>query len=246
MPLSRLHVFLLVGFLAALACAPKARAFSVSYTASGTDSADGDHLSAYASFTTSGSTLTITLENTGAAALESSDVLTALYFTLNGDPTLVPVSASLTAGSTYDNSGSDLGGRYQYLRSSMPNGAQEGISASALGPFSGKGNFGGTPEPLGSSYGLVNGLAKGNSLASNTLVNNGVTFSLTMPTGYTLTTVSNVGFQYGTTSDCEPMLTGVQSGSVADACSTALAVGLALAGLGILRRKGFGQIEALL
>ena len=74
---------------------------SVVFTASGTNSSTGQYLSASAEFKVvhHGSQLQITLSNLGAPALDESDVLTAVFFDLEGVGKLRPVSAVLNTGS---------------------------------------------------------------------------------------------------------------------------------------------------
>src|ERR1700722_15229067 len=138
-------------------------ATSITFTGSGTDSEDGNARSASATFNVTGSDLQITLQNTGAAASAPSDVLTIVYFNLNGTPTLTPNSAVLGAGSSLYNptsphdSGS-IGGNWQYLNTSGPNGATAGISTTGIGQFGPTGNFGTPTAPVdGAGYGIVNG-----------------------------------------------------------------------------------------
>jgi hypothetical protein len=79
--------------LLALAC-PKAEALLFSADNGGT-------LAAAVTFEASGTELVVTLTNTSPAdVVNPAQVLTGVFFTLAGDPTLIPVSAMLNDGST--------------------------------------------------------------------------------------------------------------------------------------------------
>ncbi len=218
----------------------------ITFTGSGVDGASGNALSALATFNLTGSDLTITLQNTGAAATQPGDVLTIVYFNLNGTPTLTPVSAALGAGSSLINPGLDsgsIGGNWQYKNTSGPGGATAGISTTGIGQFGPTGNFGTPTAPVdGVGFGIVNGLGSNpNGGLHRTLVNNELVFDVTLPDGYDLTSITDVGFQYGTSTD-EPFVSGTngtssQIASVPDGGSTMMLLGSALAGVAVLRRK---------
>lgn len=227
--------------------AARSSAIEYSFSGSGVDNDSGNALSASATFDITGNDLKITLQNTGAAATQPADVLTILYFSINGTPTLKPVSATLGTGSSLINSGTDpgsLGGNWQYMNTSGPGGATAGISTTGIGQFGPSGNFGGTTAHLGGvTFGLVNGLGAGaNGGMNHTLVNDTIVFDLTLPTGFDVTSITDVGFQYGTAAN-EPFVPSgpPPSRSVPDGGSTAMLLGAALAGLGLysfVRRKG--------
>jgi hypothetical protein len=226
-------------------------ATSINFTGTGEDGASGNALSASATFNLVGNDLSITLQNTGAAATQPGDVLTIVYFNLNGTPngtpTLTPVSAALGAGSSLINPGLDsgsIGGNWQYLNTSGPHGATAGISTTGFnGQFGPSGNFG-TPTAKvdGVGFGIVNGLGSNpNGGLYRTLVNNEVVFDVTLPDGYSLTNITDVGFQYGTSAD-EPYVTGTNSSSqsvssVPDVASTGMLLGCVLGGMALLRKK---------
>jgi len=213
-----------------------ARSFAIEYSFSGSgfDSASGNALSATATFDITGSDLQITLQNTGAAATQPSDVLTILYFNLDGTPTLKPVSATLGSGGSLINPGLDpgsIGGNWQYMNTSGPGGATAGISTTGIGQFGPSGNMGGTTAHLGGvTFGIVDGLGNNpNGGMDRTLVNGSIVFDLTLPTGFDVTSITDVGFQYGTSAG-EPFL---PVGTVPDGGSTAILLGMALAGIGL-------------
>ncbi len=216
----------------------------ITFTGSGTDSASGNALSASATFNVVGNDLNITLQNLGAGATQPGDVLTILYFNLNGTPALTPVSAALGSGSSLINPGLDsgsIGGNWQYKNTSGPGGATAGISTTGIGQFGPTGNFGTPTAPVdGVGFGIVNGLGSHpNGGLNRTLVNSSLVFDLILPAGYDLTSITDVGFQYGTSTD-EPYVAGTttsQTSSVPDGGATALLLGSALAGMALLRRK---------
>lgn len=222
----------------------------ITFTGTGTDAASGNALSAAATFSVTGNDLTVTLQNLGAAATQPGDVLTIVYFNLNGTTSLTPVSAALGAGSSLINPGLDsgsIGGNYQYKAISGPHGATAGISTTGINLFGPSGNFGAPTAPLdGVGFGIVNGVgANPNGGLYRTLVNNELVFDLTLPAGYIFSSnsITDVGFQYGTSTD-EPFVTGTPGtpgggggNSVPDGGSTVMLLGSALTGLALIRRK---------
>jgi hypothetical protein len=191
---------------------------SVTFTGSGTNVATGQLLAATATFDSisGGTQLQLTLSNLGGAVHDKSDILTGVFFDLNGVGTMTPVSALLNSGSVLLNgplsSGDSLGDNWEYLAnlSGVPGNPTRGIAAAGLGIFS-KGNFGSRGQNLqGADYGLINGTgASGNDhIPGMQLENNSMVFTLGgLPAGFSLSAVSDVEFQYGTTlAPSEPML----------------------------------------
>ena len=176
-------------------------------------------LAASADFTLSGTHLIVTLTNTSSSdVLVPTDVLTAVFFTLAGNPSLGRVSAVLGAGSSvfYDPDGQPadgiVGGEWAYLSGIVaPGGANQGISSSGLGLFGGA-NFPGSDlaNPLaldGLQYGILSAgdnTATGNPggiLGSGGLIKNSVVFTLSGLTEAFVadaSTITNISFQYGT------------------------------------------------
>jgi hypothetical protein len=169
-------------------------------------------LSAAASFAMVGGNLQVVLTNTdpGDVGLPTQ-VLTALFFDIAGNPTLTPISATLGTSTVLfgPDGGGNVGGEWAYAAglSGAPGGAKQGISSSGFGLF-GDPNFGGAsldpPTAVdGLNYGLTSAgdnPATGNAEVTGNvpLIKNQVTFLLGVPGSFTPTNISNVHFQYGT------------------------------------------------
>jgi hypothetical protein len=187
---------------------PAAKADPLVFTASNLT------LSASVTFQQIGTNLQVTLVNSSSHdVLVKSEVLTAVFFTLAGNPTLTPLSAKLGSGSTMmfavGGPGLNVGGEWAYRNGGLkhaPAGALQGISSVGLGTFK-LPNFNGfdLQPPL-----RVDGLDFGiTSLGDNShtgkkavtgryeLTQNSVVFMLALPENYTLSSISSVCFQYG-------------------------------------------------
>ena len=195
----------------------------VTFTGSAMNSASGNKDEASVVFSLAGSTLTVILANTSTAAditkkFVPTDVLTAVFFGTQ-QIAATPISATLTAGSSELNANGTkytgtqpLGGEGAYLdTTSVPDGKvtlMNGISSSGLGIF-GQGNFGCTTGknptcdnlqgiPWGivpSSFPPTQGI---NSGVKGPVESNSVTFALTVGQGFSLNSIRDVRFQYGT------------------------------------------------
>ncbi len=195
-------------FLASLLAVSGASADSITFSGS------SGSLSASAKFELVGNTLTVTLTNTSTAdVLIPTEVLTAVFFDIAGNPTLTPNSAVLGSGTTVffgPSNGGNVGGEWAYAAglSGAPGGATQGISSSGLGLF-GNPNFPGPnlEDPVavdGLNYGITS--AGDNSATGNAevtgnvpLIKNQVIFTLSgLPASFALGDISDVQFQYGT------------------------------------------------
>jgi hypothetical protein len=220
-----------------------ARSFATefSFSGSGTDNDSGNSLSALATFNITGNDLKITLQNNGAAATQPGDVLTILYFNINGTPNLKPDSATLGSGSSLIHPGLDpgsIGGNWEYKNVSGPNGATAGISTTGIGQFGPSGNFGSPAHVGGVSFGIVNGLgANPNGGMDHTLINDSIIFDMTLPTGFDVTSITDVGFQYGTSSGEAFVPSTPPVRTVPDGGSTVILLGAALAGIALYGAK---------
>jgi hypothetical protein len=186
-------------------------------------------LSAAVAFEQVGTNLVVTLTNTSANdLLRQSDVLTAVFFTLAGDPSLTQISAKLAPGSVVlfgpTDPGGGVGGEWAYRNhlSGAPLGADEGISSSGLGLFGSGDLFPGTDlqgpvSPAGVEFGITSAgdnpfTGQKAVTGANALIQNAVVFTLAFPANYVLTasSISKVSFQYGTSlSPSEPNITAV-------------------------------------
>ena len=234
-------------FLLAVIAVP---AGATMFTADGTNPETGQGLSASVEFLLVGGNLQVTLTNSGADVFAPSDVLTAVFFNIAGNPALSSESALLNSGSTVlfgSAPGGIVGGEWAYGRglAGAPGGANQGISSSGLddlfgGPTFPGDNLQGPPSGAvdGVQYGITSGLdnsTTGNQkvTGSEALIQNSVIFTLGgLPDGFTLDDISNVSFQYGTDLD-EPNTTPVPEPG------TLLLLGSGLVSIGIWGRKKF-------
>ncbi len=182
------------------------------------------NLSASVNFHIDGTNLVVTLTNTSANDVTiPTEILTAVFFNIAGDPALSRDSAVLNAGSTVlfapaGGSGPVVGGEWEYLTGLSQYGANQGIGSAGFGIF-GSANFPGSnlQGPVGVDgvqYGITSAgdnPATGNTpvTGANALIKNSVVFTLDgLPAGFNYSDISNVTFQYGTALD-EPHFPGV-------------------------------------
>jgi hypothetical protein len=198
----------------------------------------------------------VTLTNTSATGVSvPADVLTAVFFSAVGDPTLTRTSAVLNGGSSVvvssgTNPGTDpggvVGGEWAYrssISASSAPGANQGISSSGFsifGPgdrFPGS-NLQGPTSPDGVQYGIIGtgGIVNPNGgIKGQGLIQNSVVFTLSgLPTGFNVDTdVANVFFQYGTALS-EPSFPGHRPQNAPEP-ATILLMGLSMGGLAAFR-----------
>ena len=195
--------------------------------------------------------LVVTLSNDATYTPDDQpDILTAVFFTLAGNPTLTRVSGLLAPGSGGVENGTNLtvaggviGGSWTYKSglSGAPGGANQGISSAGFGLFGPGDVFPGaalpddTVVPDGSGGGLTTIPDGGSSdgLNGRPYIQHAAVFTLgDVPASFALSDISNVTFQYGTAFD-----EGSTPGTlIPEPSSIALAaVGLVL--LGLLNRK---------
>jgi hypothetical protein len=186
-----------------------------------------DPLAARATFAKDGTNLVVTLENISTFDVMSpGQVLTGVYFDLDGSISLTPVSVALTAGSTVLfpemsntadglDSSDEVGGEFAYREDlDVPPSPTYRVAASVglddeLGApylFPGEPLWGPASEaPDGLGYGIVSAgddPTSGNAKVTGAvpLVKNGVVFVLDgLPDDFNVDTgISNVWFNYGT------------------------------------------------
>jgi hypothetical protein len=206
-------------------------------------------LTAEVSFVQLGTNLVVTLSNISRAdVLAPNAVLTSLFFTLPGNPTLTPFSATVETNAAVQfappgGTGPNVGGEWAYRGnlSDIPGGGRNGISAASLGVFN-LPNFNGPDLQLplavsGIDYGITSegdNTNTGNIFVKGKypLIQDSVVFTFDLPTDYVLTNVTSVTFQYGPTFG-NPRLSGVQPiGPIVIPESSSL--GLAVCGIALL------------
>jgi hypothetical protein len=191
------------------------------FTGSDTGSASGNPIAASADFTLSGTTLTILLKNTSTFDYSASpnsyravptDVLTGLFWDLTVGTsltetgatapaiTVAPLPANLLLASTPG--GWDFA---QSLVAAPLSGVTQhyGLGTAGFGIFDGGTSSGGPGSPT--NYGIMNSLyvdGEGNPSVNGTpYAKDSITFTLTVPSGFDIQSITNVRFQYGTALD---------------------------------------------
>jgi hypothetical protein len=189
----------------------------------GSSSGSSGNLSAEVDFSQAGNVLTVTLKNldthvygnTNNDHLLSSEVLTGVFFSINGVSSLSnPSSAS---GTLLNNSGNVVADGWAYSMSTLtktPGGSLGIVSAGYSDP--GHANFqGGNGSALdGYDFGIVgSGYTAGNRIGGDThgqvVVDQTATFTVTLSSSTALTgsDFSKISFQYGTQLS-EPNISG--------------------------------------
>ena len=215
----RIAIVAAVALSLTLAVAPSVQAITFEF-ASGNRAGE-------ATFTKVGSNLVVQLTNTSTYDVtKPTDVLTGVFFDLQGNVKLSALSAVLAPGSSvlFDSApvGGVVGGEWAYNKwasNVAPGTAHQGISSSGLGLFGSGDRFPGSDldspaSPDGLNYGLTS--AGDNPLTGNKpvtgkepLILNSVIFTLggLAPDFDPTTDIFNVWFQYGTDL-CEPHFSG--------------------------------------
>lgn len=208
--------------------------------------------SAQVDFVRSGGDLIVTLTNTSAAdALVPTDILTAVFFELDGNPlltrtsSLVPVSSAVyisNVGTDVTPADRVVGGEWSYLNSiTDPADHNQGISSTGVGTF-GPGNrfpgdnLQGPESPNGVQYGITtagdNVLTGNGGLDGEGLIKNSVVFTLSGFVGEPDAVITAARFLYGTSLD-EPQFEGTPTPEP----STCVLAALALVGLVACKRR---------
>ena len=192
----------------------------LTFTATGPGNAPGETLDASATFVISNLELIVYLSNTGTFdPNDPADILTSIFFKIDGNPDLTPVSAQLGLDSSviahplpigFDG---NVGGEWAYRNNltGTPLAANEGLSSVSFKWFKTKDlfpgpNLQGPKAPGGAQFGVTTiddlyGNNKG-GLKNQGLIQAEVIFTLAdLPQGFEYTDlateISNVTFQYG-------------------------------------------------
>jgi hypothetical protein len=160
-----------------------------------------------------GGLLQITVTNTSVTApVDESNVIGALFFSLNGDPLLTPISLSLGSGSIVVNGSGDPSPNWIYAAGvSGPGGASQVLSAAGYGLVGSRGNFCSGVDCgallQGIDWGLVDGgyiAGTGNgSIAGRVMIQETAVFVLSgIPIEFDpSTSIHNVSAQYSASLD---------------------------------------------
>jgi len=222
--LRRWVAMLLIGL--AFVATPAKSAVTYTGTGPGNDAGETNKASVTFSLSVSGTTTNLLVTLTNLATYKpnnSPDILSAVFFSLAGNPTLTKVSGVLSVGSVAVEDGSNVtvpggvvGGSWAYAAglSGAPGSANEGIGAA------------GFATDDGSQY---NG-----GLSGRPFIKDSAVFKLgAVPASFTLSGITNVNFQYGSALVGEPNVPGVL---VPEPSAVAL-TGCGLLLLGLLQRN---------
>lgn len=228
-------------------------------TASGPGTDRGEILSATATFTVSNLELIITVSNTGTfAPVTANDILTGIFFTIDGDPNLTPQSAQVAPGSSVIDQRlplgftGNVGSQWAYRNDLVgaPNGTDEGISSTSLKWFSTKNLFSSEKvKGFGSFDGISFGMTTLDDLGGNNrgniknqaLIQNAVVFTFSgLPDNFSISDISDVTFQYGTSLKAPDLIGDAIANGVAEPPTIAL---VALSLLGALGARRWGIVR---
>jgi hypothetical protein len=243
-------------FLVALALfVVGSQAHGVTFTATGIGSTPGEKLKASVVFAVSNLDLIVTLSNTGTFDPQNpADILAAIFFKINGDPKLTPISAQLIEDSSVIahqlplGFEGDVGGEWAYRNdlTRAPDGANEGISSAALKWFGGTKylfpgkNLQGSKGPGGIQFGVTTlddlpGNNRG-GIKNQGLIQSSVQFVLFgLPDDFALSQITDVTLQYGTNVK-QPEITGEELALIPEP-STMMLAAAGLAGVLTFARR---------
>lgn len=231
-------------------------AHGLTFTAAGSGNDPGEKLKAEVVFTVSNLDLIVEVSNTATFdPNDAADILAAVFFKIEGDPKLTPVSAELDTGSSiiafplptgFDG---DVGDEWAYRNNLVraPGGANEGISSDSLKWFGNKKylfpgeKLHGAGHPGGIDFGLtsVNDLPANDkgSIKHKGLIEDSVQFVLFgLPPGFQLSQISDVTLQYGTTIK-QPEITGEQLAIIPEPSTMMLAAASLVGALAFIRHR---------
>ncbi|OUL24123.1 hypothetical protein BV372_29200 [Nostoc sp. T09] len=244
---------------------PKAYAATMTFSATGTNSASGgatNTLGASVVFDDSlinQGKLQVTLTNTGPGTTVPSDILTALFWDITGNPTGLSLSSAIAPKVVSNNGASttnnvNLKALDEWKLPNTGNGTTSlsgisqhyGIGTAGLGIFQGGGG-------QQFNYGIISGYDSPNpAVKTGTFVKDSATFVLSgLSTNFDIQKINNVRFQYGTNLS-EPSLTKNQGTyftppppppkQVPEPTTTAALGLLAVSALKVLKKKPLVQV----
>jgi hypothetical protein len=198
---------------------------AITFRGEGMNSATRMLLSAEATFSFDPYTmyLTVELKNTSLAdVLAASDVLTAVFFSVNNNPAFIPVSATIPAGTTVlfgPDGGGNVGGEWAYSAVAGPNLANKGVSTAIFGTMFSSGNLrglnlDGLVSVENHNYGITSAgdnTTTGDAAVTGEepLIKNSVRFRVKSGVIFDpKAVITNVSFQYGTSLTADPNLPG--------------------------------------
>lgn len=220
----------------AVICAFNVSALTVTYqTASGATESGGNAVAASAVFTTSANTLSITLNNLIVDQTTVAQNISDIYFTLNNQATSGSISSS--GGSLINvlgNGTTTSGGTASSTGWVLSYSSGTGFHLNGLGAANSPAyTIIGAPG-TGGVYDNANSSIAGNG-PHNPFLDQSATFTLSILGLTTDTTVTSATFSFGTTTGDD--VPGTPHRSVPDGGATALLLGAALMGLGMVKRR---------
>jgi hypothetical protein len=198
---------------------------AITFRGAGVNTATQTILSAEATFSFDPSTMYLTVELTNTSGDDvraASDVLTAVFFSVENSPSFIPVSAIIPPGTVVlfgPDGGGNIGGEWAYAGAIPgPNLATKGLSTAVFDIF-GSGNLRGynlhgTVSVENHDYGITSAgddPATGDAAVTGAepLIKNSVRFRV--KSGVILdprTVITNVSFQYGPSLTADPNIPG--------------------------------------
>jgi hypothetical protein len=225
------------------------------FTAQGPGNDPGETLAASATFSVSNLDLVVTLSNTGTFdPIVANDILTGIFFTINGDPKLTPESAEVAPGSSVIDRKmpvgftGNVGSQWAYRNDLVgaPNGTDEGISSASQRWFAPRDLFSSKKiKGFGSFSGISFGLTTLSDLPGNDraglknqpVIQNSVVFTFSgLPDDFSVSEISHVTFQYGTELKAPELLDNMANGVPEPPTIVLVAVGMIGALVRAIRR----------
>jgi hypothetical protein len=192
----------------------------------------GGAVNASATFTTGAGELDITLTDLQANPKDVAQLLSDLDFVLSSGQKIGTLSSSSGQQITVHGNGSFTLGTTGSTGWGLNNNVAGGLQLDALGFIGPAGLIIGPPG--GATYSSANSSIAGNG-PHNPFLNQTATFTLAIAGLTAGDSVTSATFSFGTTPGID--VPGVPGGPVPDGGTTALLLGAALSGLGLIRRK---------